>query len=99
MKKYTEKERRQRLALVRSFPKSGLSRAEFCRCHDLPVSTFDYWRHTARLEGVEGTVDGHFVEVHVEDAPQETERRPEMEVELPYGVKLRFFGVCQAGRR
>lgn len=99
MKKYTEKERRQRLALVRSFPESGLSRAEFCRRHDLPVSTFDYWRRTARIEEAESTVDGHFVEVLVEDVAKEPEWRPEMEVELPYGVKLRFFGVCQAGRQ
>lgn len=99
MKKYTEKERRQRLELVKGFRESGLSRAEFCRHHGLPVSTFDYWRRAARIEEAESTVDGHFVEVHVEDAHQETEPRPEMEVELPYGVKLRFFGVCPVGRR
>ncbi len=99
MKKYTEKERRQRLALVRDFQESRLSRAEFCRRRDLPVSTFDYWRRTARIEEAQSTVDGHFVEVHVEDAHQETGPRLEIEVELPYGVKLRFFGVCPAGRR
>ena len=97
MKKYTRKQRSQRLALVRSFPESGVSKAEFCKQHDLPMSTFDYWRRTVQIEDAENMVDGHFVEVHVESARAEPDRQPTMEVELPYGVKLRFYGIGQAG--
>ena len=98
MKKYTEKERKQRLALVRSFPESGLSRTEFCKRHRLPVSMFDYWRRAARIDAAEEAVEGRFVEVRIEDAPDKADQRPEMEVELPYGVKLRFFGVGRGGQ-
>lgn len=95
MKKYTESQRRQRLELVRSFPKSGLSRTEFCRRHNLPVSTFDYWRRTAQIEEASSTFEGQFVEVRVEDT-EDLRSTQDMEIELPYGVKIRFFGIGQS---
>jgi hypothetical protein len=83
--------REQRLAMVRRFANSELSRAEFCKQEGISISCFDYWRARAhQREALSG-----FVQVKVEEA-QAVERaermpRPSLEVELPMGVKLRFF--------
>ena len=34
--------------MLKVWERSGSSRAEFCREHDVPVSTFDYWRKKQR---------------------------------------------------
>jgi len=74
-----------------------LSKAEFGKRHDLAMSKFDYWRRTVQIEDAENMADGHFVEVHVDDNRAEPVRQSTMEVELLCGVKLRFYGVGQAG--
>jgi hypothetical protein len=34
--------------LIEGYAKSGVTRREYCRKHNLPVSTFDYWRRTQK---------------------------------------------------
>ena len=98
--RYSKAERQRRFALVKSFPESGLSRAEFCRRHGLTVNSFNYWLKEMRIQGVGSITDTEFVEVQIAEDPEFTRvpRQAEVELELPHGVKLRFFGVSQGGR-
>jgi hypothetical protein len=34
--------------LVDGFVKSGMTRREYCEKHNIPVTTFDYWRRTRK---------------------------------------------------
>jgi transposase-like protein len=40
------KEEKQRL--VDGFAQSGMTRRKYCEKHNLPVTTFDYWRHVRK---------------------------------------------------
>src|SRR5947209_19991497 len=40
------KEEKQRI--VDGFAQSGMSRREYCQKHNIPVTTFDYWRHVRK---------------------------------------------------
>ena len=95
--RYRDRERRERLALARAFETSNLSKAEYCRRHGFSAGSLDYWCREARKEQVGGIVEAFF-EVQVADsAPASLPlRQPDLEVELPLGVKLRFFGTAVA---
>jgi transposase-like protein len=54
------KEEKQRL--VDGFAQSGMTRREYCEKHNLPVTTFDYWRHVRKSKPI-------LVEVAVEPEP------------------------------
>jgi transposase-like protein len=54
------KEEKQRL--VDGFAQSGMTRREYCQKHNLPVTTFDYWRHVRKSKP-------RLVEVAVEPEP------------------------------
>lgn len=92
--RYSDSERSERFALARRFRSSNLSKAEYCRRNGLSVNILDYWlREAAKEES--GIVEAAFFEIQVADSgPAAPARQPELEVELPLGVKLRFFGTA-----
>ena len=94
--RYNDRQRRERLALARGFETSKLSKAKYCRQHGLSVNSLNYWIGEATKEESRA-VETAFYEIKVTDAPvssrQEPPRQPDLEVELPLGVKLRFFGA------
>ena len=94
--RYSDRERRERFALARAFETSGLTKSEYCRRHGLSTGSFDHWlREASRSES--GTLEGSFIEISVADsAPAISPQQPDLEVELPLGVKLRFFGTAVA---
>lgn len=96
--RYSDRGRRERFALARGFGTSNLSKAEYCRRHGLSVNSFDYWSREATKEE-SGAVEAAFFEIQIADSATVTTpplRQPELEVELPLGVKLRFFSSAVA---
>lgn len=93
--RYNDRERRERLALARAFETSGLTKVDYGRQHGISANSLDYWCREAHKEKLEKeTVEAAFFQVQVEDGPPAaTPRQPDLEVELPLGVKLRFFGT------
>lgn len=92
--RYSDRERQHRLALARGFDASNLTKVEYCRRHGLSANSFAYWYSQAKDQQSEGIVESAFFQVQVEDGPPAaTSRKPDLEVELPLGVKLRFFGT------
>lgn len=93
--RYSDRERNERFTLARAFESSKMTKAEYCRRHGMSVSSFDYWRSEAAKEEA-GTVEAAFFEIQVADSRtsvSQPARQPDLEVELPLGVKLRFFGT------
>ena len=95
--RYNDRQRRDQFALARGFETSNLSKADYCRKHGLSVNSFDYWSREAAKEE-SGAVETAFFEIQVADSlPTITPpRQPDLEVELPLGVKLWFFGMAVA---
>lgn len=92
--RYSDSERRERFALAQGFRSSNLSKAEYCRRNGLSASNLDYWLREAVKEE-SGVVEAAFFEIQVADGvPSTPARQPDLEVELPLGVKLRFFGTA-----
>jgi hypothetical protein len=92
--RYNSSERQRRIALARGFDASNLTKAEYCRRHGLSANSFAYWYSEANKAQPEGIVEAAFFQVQVEEGPPvATPRQPDLEVELPLGVKLRFFGT------
>lgn len=95
-------ERERMLALASDYAGSGLGRAEYSRLHGLHVSKLDYWLRKWRDEQSSTDVlDSEFIEldfgglVRSDATPGAL---PDVELELPHGVKLRFFNV-KTGQR
>ncbi len=92
--RYNNRERQHRIALARGFDASDLTKAEYCRRHGLSTNSFAYWYSEAHKAQPDGIVEAAFFQVEVADAPPAVvPRQPDLEVELPLGVKLRFFAT------
>ena len=80
------------MALARSYKLGSLRRTEFARKVGVHPSTLDVWCRRLRKEGEPEAVTAEFTEVTVTEVP-EPSIQPDVEVELPFGVTLRFFGT------
>ena len=86
-----QKARQERLELARRFEVGSLSRTEFCKREGISKCKLSYWLKNLDLERKQGVTDTEFIEVVVSD-PVARKQTVTCEVELPHGVKLRFFG-------
>ena len=86
------RERAKRLEMARRFESGGDSKSEFCRREGISTCKLEYWLRNLALE--RGHFEGEFVEVRVSDSVA-TDRVLTCELELPHGVKLKFFGPPQ----
>ena len=90
--------REDRLAMARRFEQANISKDHFCKAESVSMSTLDYWRHQLRVND-QGALEAQFVELVVDEPgrvgtrPPAPGQRPDLEVQLPLGVKLRFFGI------
>ena len=86
-------------AIFNRYDRSGLSQEQFCKREGLSLTTFAMWRRKIRAASSSlATQPSSFVEVCIPDSVKVTEVqvpdvRPDLVVELPYGVVLRFHGV------
>jgi len=70
-----------------------MSKAVFCRAEGVSNGALDHWLRVLREERtVGGFVEASFVEAEVNQI-EANAAQPHVEVELPFGVKLKFFGV------
>lgn len=107
--KYTESERQSKMAIARAYQDSGLTKVEYARRNGLTVNSLEYWHREAQKIRNQPLVETGFLEVQMVNEQQIQEllqhpggsideatfavARPQVEVELPFGVKLRFYGV------
>ena len=85
--------------LFERFGQSGMTRVAFCKQEDVGLATFDAWRRRILAAGCE-SAPSRFIELHMSgagtptlDLPCPVSKSPDLTVELPYGVILRFHGV------
>ena len=80
-------------SVVERFRGSGLSQKRFCETEGVALSTFSYWMKKAAANTESGSA--RFVELDFLSAVPLAESPPELVVELPLGVVLRFRGVSR----
>jgi len=82
----------EQIRLAKSFERSELNGAEFSSQLGIHPDTLRRWCQKRREQRESKAVTAEFTEAKViEDAS--TSKEPEVEVALPFGVTLRFFGV------
>ena len=91
--------------LLSSFEQSGMTRDRFCRQESLSLSTFESWRSKMRSTPTSAPkpLPARFVEICLPPAEESATARsasteaqiPEVVVELPFGVTLRFRGMTK----
>lgn len=107
--KYTESERQNKMAIAQAYQGSGLTKVEYARRNGLTVNSLEHWHREAQRVRSHPLIETAFLEVQMGDDRQVQEprqhpagstdeaifagARPQVEVELPFGVKLRFYGV------
>jgi hypothetical protein len=82
--------------MARRFESGSVSKAQFCRAERISSGSLDHWLRVSREEQSEvGFIEANFVEVNAgaRTAVPAEDQQPDIEVQLPFGVKLRFFGV------
>jgi transposase-like protein len=85
--------REQMMELVENFESSGLDRASYSRLHGVSLSKFDYWRSKWKREQGSDVQEAEFVELDLGRSSSVRASTPDLEVELPHGIKLRFYNV------
>lgn len=83
---------KSQMALARSFERSELNCAEFSQKVGVHPSTLQRWCQRLQQARKPKAVTAEFTEVEVLATPT-VSSQPSVEVELPFGVTLRFFGV------
>ena len=81
-------------SVVERFKESGLSQKRFCEQEGISVSTFSYWMRKASVGPIEAE-SAAFVELGFVNGIRKEESQPDLVVELPLGVVLRFHGVSR----
>ena len=84
-------------AILNKYERSGLSQDQFCKREGLPLTTFGLWRRKLRAASL-APQPASFIEVCIPENVEVTDvqvsqAKPDLVVELPYGVVLRFHGV------
>lgn len=99
-----KKHRDKCIALVRKFKSSNLTPKEFCELYGMTDSQLYYWRKKLDTENQPVDTSNEFIEAEIVEqdirSTQDTNSQPEqpnLVVELPYGVKLKFYGEHKIG--
>lgn len=97
MNYYTYK-RQKTFALVEEYKNSGLSRDKFCQRHGITVRKLASWVTLVNRAEAESTPEAEFIELVATTSKTKSSKETskphktlELEVELPLGVKIRFF--------
>ena len=95
MKITSNKDRRQKWeGLVEDQKKSGLSQNEFCKLHDLSLSTFGYYRKSKKIKTAPEKPVREFMPVNLTKPISESEVR----VILPNGFQFVFRSDTESPR-
>ena len=89
-------DREGKLALARRFERGKISKSKFCLAEGISEGSLDHWRRALRDERPgQGFIEASFIEVDASGGNLLAAKtsQADIEVELPFGVKLRFFGV------
>lgn len=84
--------------LMEQFDSSGKTREQFCHSKGIALATFAMWRRKLRATALVAAPPA-FVQVELpreaEFISAESHEPPDLVVELPYGVILRFRGLAR----
>jgi putative transposase len=83
------------LTLLKRQKESGLSQRSFCEREGVGLKAFEHWKRRARSLACAAIQQPHFIEVELPSATERHIPGPDVEVALPFGVVVRFFGVRQ----
>ncbi len=87
------KSKQEMYPLVRLWLESTLLKQDFCKKHDVSYHCLNYWIKKYRKEKQPGTTSPRgFVPITIKESlTRETGITPEIELDLPHGIRLRIY--------
>lgn len=88
------KHKQEMYPLVKLWFESSMLKQDFCKKHDIGYHSMNYWIKKYRKENtpVKSSSSGEFIPLTIKESlTRETGTRPEIELDLPHGIRLRIY--------
>ncbi len=84
-------------AIITKWKKTGLTPSDFSKQYDISLRSFYYWRRKFNLETVNADKTDkkndavNFIELNTSLLNQSVERKVQIEMELPNGIRIKIY--------
>ncbi len=89
------KRRKQEMyPLVKLWFESSMTKPDFCQKHNVGYHSMNYWikKYNKEIQPAEYPVPSGFIPLTIKESlTRETGARPEIELDLPHGIRLRIY--------
>jgi hypothetical protein len=89
-----KKRKQEMYPLVKLWLESSMGKLDFCQQHNVGYHSLNYWIKKYNRETQHGKVPapGGFIPLTIKESlTRETGTRPEIELDLPHGIRLRIY--------
>ena len=89
-------EKRTKIEMAQRFLSSQLSKTQFCEKENISKRVLTYWLKRLEEQTCAQTDEGQFLQIDIKESQKPlSPDKPKItcELELPHGVKLRFYGA------
>jgi len=88
------KRKQEMYPLVKRWFVSSIPKPDFCKKHEIGYHSLNYWikKYNKETHPVEPSTPSGFVPLTIKESlTRETGTRPEIELDLPHGIRLRIY--------
>jgi len=89
-----KKSKHEMYPLVKLWFESSMVKKDFCKRHEIGYHCLNYWinKYNIEIHPEKSTSAGEFIPLTIKESlTRETGTRPEIELDLPHGIRLRIF--------
>jgi len=80
--------------LVKLWFESSMAKEDFCKKHDIGYHSLNYWikKYNKETHPVKSSAPSRFIPLTIKESLiRETGATPEIELDLPHGIRLRIY--------
>ena len=88
------KRKQEMYPLVKLWFESSMPKPDFCKKHEIGYHSLNYWikKYNKETHSVKPSTPSGFVPLTIKESlTRETGTRPEIELDLPHGIRLRIY--------
>ncbi len=88
------KSKQEMYPLVKLWFENSMSKPDFCKKHEIGYHSLNYWikKYNKETHPAKSPSTGEFFPLTIKESlTRETGTRPEIELDLPHGIRLRIY--------
>ena len=88
------KHKQEMYPLVKLWFESSMKKPDFCQKHNVGYHSLNYWikKYNKETHPLKPAAPGGFIPLTIKESlTRETGTRPEIELDLPHGIRLRIY--------